>query len=343
MKVHRIVPKNQTKKIPVFLQHGMIATSGDYVVSGENSLGFLLADNGYDIWFGNVRGSKFSLKHQSLEWNDPHYWDFSFHEMGTYDVPVMIDYMMDKTKAKNLFYIGHSQGGSSGLVMLSSFREFNDHILQAHLLGPASFMGNSPNVANYSGNFVPIALEYFKRFHLYDLLVNNKMYHDWIGWAIERYSGCPQNEMFCKLMYSIIMGKNKNGDECDWRIFKYHHKFLSTTMSMKQLLHYAQLFETDSFRQYDYDSDVNRKIYKSPTPPDYNLKNIKTSVYLYAGAQDAVVGIEDVEHLKHELPNVKKYKRLSNYNHGDLVYGRKSREDIYNDILKAFDNDDSNK
>ena len=41
---------------------------------------------------------------------DPEYWDFSFEEMGRYDIPTEIEYVLDQTKAKKLSYIGHSQG-----------------------------------------------------------------------------------------------------------------------------------------------------------------------------------------------------------------------------------------
>ena len=36
---------------PVFLQHGILASSADWILSGpEKGIGFILADLGYDVW-----------------------------------------------------------------------------------------------------------------------------------------------------------------------------------------------------------------------------------------------------------------------------------------------------
>lgn len=62
----------------VFLMHGLQTSGYSYVICTEN-LAFLLADNGYDVWIGNSRGSRYSSEHVKYNSSDlkSEYWDFS--------------------------------------------------------------------------------------------------------------------------------------------------------------------------------------------------------------------------------------------------------------------------
>ena len=73
-------------------------------------LGYILADACFDVWMGNSRGNTFSRGHASLDNKSDEYWDFSWHEMGLYDIPTVIDYILARTghpvSTKNVI-LGH--------------------------------------------------------------------------------------------------------------------------------------------------------------------------------------------------------------------------------------------
>ena len=51
-----------------------------------------MVDAGFDLWLYNSRGNIHSEKHDMMdEWSLQEYWDFSWAEMGYYDIPAVID------------------------------------------------------------------------------------------------------------------------------------------------------------------------------------------------------------------------------------------------------------
>ena len=74
------------------------------------SLAFILADAGFDVWLGNNRGNTYSRSHVNYTTDDVEFWDFSFHEMGIYDLPAEINYILNATSETSIGYVGHSEG-----------------------------------------------------------------------------------------------------------------------------------------------------------------------------------------------------------------------------------------
>ena len=62
-----------------------------------NSSGYILADEGYDVWLGNFRGNVYSRNHEkathTMNPEKVPFWNFSFDEMGRYDLPAMIKWV----------------------------------------------------------------------------------------------------------------------------------------------------------------------------------------------------------------------------------------------------------
>lgn len=126
--VHRcsggpVSPPSAGKPV-AFLMHGMLSSSADYVIMGpQTALAYMLADLGYDVWLGNSRGNRYSNTHNRLNNETQQYWDFSWHEIGIFDLPAMIDYTLSITGQRKVHYIGHSMGTTAYLVRRRFFIE----------------------------------------------------------------------------------------------------------------------------------------------------------------------------------------------------------------------------
>lgn len=86
LELHRIVSNEQNainnstnpNRPVVLVMHGLLALSECWLLNGKNrSLGYLLADNGYDVWLGNARGTRHSRKHVVMDADrDKKFWQF---------------------------------------------------------------------------------------------------------------------------------------------------------------------------------------------------------------------------------------------------------------------------
>lgn len=105
---------------------------------------YLLADKGYDVWITNCRGNRYSRKHITKNPDVPSsgFWKFSWTEIGKYDHPAVIDYILSETGFEKLYYSGHSQGSTTLFVLLSLRPEYNSKINVASLMAPIAYLND---------------------------------------------------------------------------------------------------------------------------------------------------------------------------------------------------------
>lgn len=104
-----------------------------------------MANENFDVWLTNARGNVYSRRHLSRDPDDPSsgFWDFSWDTIGMFDLPAVIDYILKETEQQKLYAIGHSQGGSTLLTLLSELPEYNKKIAAMGLMAPGTYLSHS--------------------------------------------------------------------------------------------------------------------------------------------------------------------------------------------------------
>mmetsp|Transcript_15426 Transcript_15426/g.26087 ORF Transcript_15426/g.26087 Transcript_15426/m.26087 type:complete len:219 (+) Transcript_15426:342-998(+) len=102
---------------------------------------FVMARAGYDVWLGNNRGNRFADTHTTLSSSQKEYWNFSWEEMGTHDLPAIFKTIQKKTGQKKISYIGHSEGTTQVMAGASLIPDFyKENVKVAVFLAPPGGM-----------------------------------------------------------------------------------------------------------------------------------------------------------------------------------------------------------
>ncbi|EDW03611.1 lipase 3 isoform X1 [Drosophila grimshawi] len=328
--LHRIARPGAT---PVLLVHGLLDSSATWVMMGPNKgLGYLLYEQGYDVWMANVRGNTYSRKHIKYTHNHAKFWDFTFHEMGVYDIPKTIDYILNKTDFQQLHYVGHSQGTVVFWIMGSERPEYMDKIIFMQALAPVAYLKHCKSpVVNFLAEFqLPVSIV-LKLIGVHEFL--------------------PKNEFIVMFNQLICDESTTTKEVCSNVIFLttgFDKLQLNETMlpvvvghapagaSTKQMQHFAQVRRSGDFRQFDYGWLRNHWRYNSLTPPEYKLENVKAKVAMYYSQNDWLAQPTDVEALRRRLPNVVSHYLVDypEFNHLDFIWGVDARELLWDRMIE---------
>ncbi|KAK8778014.1 hypothetical protein V5799_020643, partial [Amblyomma americanum] len=209
---------------PVFVMTGLLADSASLVLDFPGqSLGFVLADSGYDVWLGNTRGSIFGRKHRTLDVRSKSFWNFTFHEHALYDMPAQIDYVLANTGQRQLLYMGISQGTLSFFAMMSEKPEYN-----------------AKRLAEAAGAYQVLA----KDFTLMSLV---RVLCGRVAKRVCTFLGDRLNNVGSRYINQT-------------RIPLYLCHFPAGT-SMKNVIHYGQLVKSKRPQKFDYGASENYEVY----------------------------------------------------------------------------------
>ncbi|KZC08171.1 Gastric triacylglycerol lipase, partial [Dufourea novaeangliae] len=342
LEIHRIpygrTNKTSSERPPVLVQHGLIGSSADWILRGPaNSLGYMLADAGYDVWLGNNRGNAYSKSHTSISPMDHRFWDFSYHELGVHDLPATIDYILDRTDRERLFYIGHSQGTTQFWVMMSQRPEYNKKITLMIGLAPVAFSGNMRGPIAKLAKLTYMGVRVGEMFGYPEIRIRSS-WGKFVTNLLCKERTVSMTPLFCTNFVFIVTGFSQTELNANELTVIMNH--VPAGASWKQLVHFGQGYiHKDLFRHYDYDNEKkNCQLYNSSVPPEYDLSKVTAPVVLFSSDSDLLAVPKDVDLLKRKLSNVVLHEEISvqEFSHYNFLWGKSSVTFIVEPVLKLL-------
>ncbi|KAH8295303.1 hypothetical protein KR018_009740, partial [Drosophila ironensis] len=310
---------------PVFLLlHGILMSSDCWVISGPSrGLPFQLADAGFDVWLANSRGNRYSRRHQRLDPNGKEFWQYSYHEMGIYDLPSTIDYILRLTHRTGLHFVGHSQGCTAFLVMLSQRPEYGGKIVTSHLLAPVALQSRVPS---FLGKELLSGMIHFPDMEVpasHPIMQQIQYWACSISWM----------QQVCKnILFGIVGGASRHLDNS---LVPVIMSIVPAGISSRQLRHFASNIQSHRFAFFDFGALENERIYGSQEPPEYPLLNVSTlhPIDLYYADNDGWLDVKDVMKLMGMLPLSRAHRMSdSDWNHIDFIFADKTKACV-NDLI----------
>ncbi|ESO98618.1 hypothetical protein LOTGIDRAFT_142588, partial [Lottia gigantea] len=313
----------------VLLQHGLMGESTNFLDNLANeSLAYILADSGADVWLSNSRGNSYSRAHVHLKPSQEIFWDWSFDEMAQYDLPAVVDYILAETGVSQITYIGHSQGTLIGFAGFSRNQTLGSKVKLFVALAPVAKVGH---IRNFMRFIAPFAYDIAFLYHLFGRgeIMSNKLD------LFLAKDVCENIDILCENVIFLIGGFNP-GNLNKTRIPVYVAHNPSGT-SVRNLIHYAQGVRTDTFQKFDFRSaEENIRHYGQPTPPVYHPEEMQTPVAIFRGNNDYLADPTDVQWLLPKLQNVVFDKDITEWEHMDFVLGMDAPYQCYDDIKRLI-------
>ncbi|KAL3223465.1 hypothetical protein MRX96_049799 [Rhipicephalus microplus] len=229
--------------------------------------------------------------------------EFSFEEIGTKDLPAVIDHILNVTNFTKVGLLTTSQGTTASLVLLSMLPEYNKKV---NIL-----VGYAP-VANVTHFTSPMRL--LIPFSKLVKAVNDFFTHG--GFLV---SNEKRQEEVAKL--------------CDHRFFR--NLCYKPLAFLKNVLHYGQMYTKKNFVRFDYGKN-NTAIYGQNDPPPYPVVNISVPFAIYQGQGDIFANPQDVHDLAERLRCILVVNETvpdPEFGHLDFIYGNNATGILHNHML----------
>ncbi|XP_047559077.1 lipase member M isoform X3 [Lutra lutra] len=295
----------------VFLQHGLLGDASNWISNlRNNSLGFILADAGFDVWLGNSRGNTWSRKHKTLSVDQDEFWAFSYDEMARFDLPAVINFILQKTGQEKIYYVGYSQGTTMGFIAFSTMPELAQKIKMYFALAPIATVKHAKGP---STKFLSLPDMMIKGlFGKKEFLYQTRFFRQFAIYL------CGQMIMdqICSNVMLLMGGFN--------------------TRNMNMAMNSGEL------RAFDWGSETkNLEKGNQATPIRYKVRDMTVPTAMWSGGQDWLSNPEDMKTLLSEVTNLIYHKHIPEWAHVDFIWGLDAPHRVYNEIIHLMKQQDA--
>jgi len=315
------------------LMHGLLDSAVVYLNNGvERSLGYLLVEQGYDVWLGNNRGNTWSKRHVNLKVDSNEFWDFTFDEMAEFDVPALVDHVLEHTKMTSLTYIGHSQGSTQLVAALSTEKG------RTRLASKINkFIGLAPAIyVNHMSSLLMKAMATLDLDQVTELLgvrdfaPSNKVFETLLPGVCRK-----SPRVLCENMLDMVYGPSSHLNIAREEVFL--SQFPAGT-SARNVAHWGQHTRHNRFGKFNYGAKGNLVKYGRMDAPDYDLSSFPKTLdaTFYFGSRDALQTEPDRDRARKELPENVKFVVIEGYSHVDFVWGKDPERFVFPDLLQRM-------
>ncbi|XP_003737376.1 lipase 3 [Galendromus occidentalis] len=344
-------PSSEPNKKVVFLAAPLFCSSSFYIDDfPNNTVAFIFADSGYDVWLGNTRGTPYGIRTtdgQVHDEKDRQFFDYTLIDHGVLDIKSQIDYILERTGSQSLSFFGHSQAAASGFALLSKLPEYNSRISAFASLG--GFRTFGCNFKDPALNTVWRSMKSFAK--------SVQFFSAEFNWELMKQM-CYNIWGACKsLLAKVIYGPASMSNHTRIPIYLEHYPHSS---SIKNLLYYIQMQNNacrndEHVYEFDYDDEdiitsptspnarTNEGTYGSRRPPALPVENIRVPVKVYYSEGDTLIPPSNQRKLIESLPNVvgEYYIASKDFVHGNFAHSPFNMTHIH-DTIAFFDSYDSN-
>ncbi|XP_069364913.1 lipase 3-like [Maniola hyperantus] len=332
LSIHRILSTstNTTSgkyKIAI-LSHGLLGSSIDWILLGpRKALPYLLSDAGYDVWLPNFRGNKYSRSHMTKVADSAEFWNFSWHEIGLFDIPAVIDYVRETTgESPQIHFFAYCMSGSALLALLSSSQRYNAILKSATLLAPLVYMDH---IKGPLQNLAELYAQYKNNINTF-MTIESEFKIEELFNSLEIV--CKDNEPWCRNPLLLLGDNGKKNIS-----LRTNNNNIQIGVSTKTIIHYLQIIKSGQFQMFDLGESKNYEKYGTASPPLYHLFNVKVPSILFNSINDPISTVSDISKLAFHIPGIINHLiKVDNFSHLDFLWAENATQLVYFPLIKEL-------